>query len=83
MGYSKANPVDPIDRSAFEAFCGVGVVITEEQIAEKVKAHLRPSPQPSPPRECLIGFLCVQLTPMNVLIKAITKTCRQEKIPTG
>lgn len=37
MEFLKSNPVDPIDRSALEAFCGVGVVITLEQITEKVK----------------------------------------------
>ena len=37
MDYFKANPVDSINTNAFEASCGVGVVITREQIAEKVK----------------------------------------------
>lgn len=36
MDFYKATPVDPVDRTALEAACGVGVVITEEQIAEKV-----------------------------------------------
>ena len=37
MDYYKATPVDPVDRTALEAACGVGVVITEEQITEKVR----------------------------------------------
>ncbi len=36
MEFLKSNPVDPVNRDAFEAFCGVGVVITQDQIAEKV-----------------------------------------------
>ena len=44
MEYCKANPVGPIDRTAFEAFCGVGVVITEEQIREKVKFKVKQLP---------------------------------------
>lgn len=38
MEYCKANPVDPINTAVFEVSCGVGVVITEEQITEKVRA---------------------------------------------
>lgn len=37
MDYCKSHPVDPIEMNAFEASCGVGVVITREQIAEKVR----------------------------------------------
>ena len=36
MEFLKANPVDPVATDAFEEFCGVGVVITEEQIIAKV-----------------------------------------------
>ena len=38
LDYFKSYPVDPVDVAAFEAFCGVGVVITPEQIAEKASA---------------------------------------------
>lgn len=36
MEFLKCHPVDPVDMAAFEASSGVGVVITLEQIAEKV-----------------------------------------------
>ena len=36
MDYLKCNPVDPVAMDAFEEACGVGVVITREQITEKV-----------------------------------------------
>lgn len=36
MEFLKSHPVDHIDVNAFEASCGVGVVITREEIAEKV-----------------------------------------------
>ena len=36
MDFMKSNPVDPLNKAAFEESCGVGVVITREQIADKV-----------------------------------------------
>ena len=36
LEYLLSNPVDPMDRAQFEESCGVGVVITEEQIRECV-----------------------------------------------
>nr|XP_006822206.1 PREDICTED: glutamine--tRNA ligase [Saccoglossus kowalevskii] len=39
--YFKSNPLDPIDISAFEAACGVGVVVTPEQIEEVVEEVLK------------------------------------------
>jgi len=33
------NPVDPINQKNLEASCGVGVVITRDQITEKVRGH--------------------------------------------
>ena len=36
LEYLLSNPVDPVDRAQFEESCGVGVVITEEQIKECV-----------------------------------------------
>ena len=34
--YLKRHPVDPIDTAEFEHCCGVGVVVTQEDIDEKV-----------------------------------------------
>ena len=36
LEYLLSNPVDPVDWAQFEESCGVGVVITEEQIKECV-----------------------------------------------
>ncbi len=36
MEFMKSNPVEPLNKESFEASCGVGVVITRDQIAEKV-----------------------------------------------
>ena len=36
MEYLKSHPLDPIDTAAFEQHCGVGVVISQEEITEKV-----------------------------------------------
>lgn len=36
LEFLKSHPVDPIDVAAFELDCGVGVVITPEQITEQV-----------------------------------------------
>ena len=36
MEFLKSNPLDPVARDVLEAACGVGVVITREQIVEKV-----------------------------------------------
>ena len=36
LDYLLSSPVDPMDRAQFEESCGVGVVITKEQIRECV-----------------------------------------------
>ena len=36
LEFLKSHPVDPVDVAAFELDCGVGVVITPEQITEQV-----------------------------------------------
>ena len=36
LEFLKSHPVDPIDVAAFELDCGVGVVITPDQITEQV-----------------------------------------------
>ena len=36
FNYLKGHPADPIDTAEFEQHCGVGVVVTEEEINEKV-----------------------------------------------
>lgn len=36
LEYLKTNPVDPIDTAAFEQACGVGVVISQEEIVGHV-----------------------------------------------
>ncbi len=36
LDFFKSTPVDPVDVGAFETACGVGVVITPEQISEQV-----------------------------------------------
>lgn len=37
LDYLKSHPVDPIDSADFERSCGVGVVISQEEINEKVR----------------------------------------------
>ena len=37
MEFLKSHPVDPIDVAAFEEDCGVGVVITLDQITHQVQ----------------------------------------------
>jgi len=37
MEFLKSHPVDPIEVASFEASCGVGVVVTKEEIADKVR----------------------------------------------
>ena len=39
LEFLKSHPVDPIDVAAFELDCGVGVVITPEQITKQVSTH--------------------------------------------
>ena len=36
LEFLKSHPVDPIDVAAFELDCGVGVVITPDQIVQQV-----------------------------------------------
>lgn len=36
LEFLKSHPMDPIDVAAFELDCGVGVVITPDQITEQV-----------------------------------------------
>lgn len=38
LDYLKTHPVDPIDTKAFEQYCGVGVVISQEEITQCVSA---------------------------------------------
>ncbi len=37
----KSHPIDPVDQSEFSKACGVGVVITKEEIAQVVTATLK------------------------------------------
>ncbi|XP_053325199.1 glutamine--tRNA ligase [Spea bombifrons] len=41
LDYVKAHPVDPIDVADFEKECGVGVIVTPEQIEEAVEAVIQ------------------------------------------
>ncbi|KAM9326993.1 glutamine--tRNA ligase [Gastrophryne carolinensis] len=41
LDYVKSHPVDPIDVADFERECGVGVVVTPEEIEEAVEAVLK------------------------------------------
>jgi glutaminyl-tRNA synthetase len=41
LEFLKSHPLDPIDVAAFELDCGVGVVITPEQITEQVFEWIR------------------------------------------
>ncbi|KAM4722110.1 glutamine--tRNA ligase [Rhinophrynus dorsalis] len=41
LDYVKAHPLDPIDAVEFEKECGVGVVVTPEQIEEAVEAVIQ------------------------------------------
>ena len=36
LEFLKSHPVDPVDAAAFELSCGVGVIITPEQITQQV-----------------------------------------------
>ena len=36
MDFFKNNPVDPVDEAAFESACGVGVVVSPDQIEDVV-----------------------------------------------
>ena len=36
LEFLKSHPMDPIDTAAFELDCGVGVVITADQIIQQV-----------------------------------------------
>lgn len=38
LDYFKSNPGDMVDKVALETHCGVGVVITPEEIAEEVRS---------------------------------------------
>ena len=40
MEYLLSNPLDPLDVKKFDEFCGVGVVITPEQIKKTVNSNL-------------------------------------------
>lgn len=37
LDYVKGHPQDPLDQQAFETACGVGVVVTPEQIEDAVR----------------------------------------------
>ena len=39
MQYFLSNPVDKVDVAAFEAACGVGVVVTPEQVEQAVSTE--------------------------------------------
>ena len=39
--FLKSHPVDPIDVKSFEQFCGVGVVISQDDINQKVGMCVR------------------------------------------
>lgn len=39
LDFLKSHPVDPINTATFELDCGVGVVITAEQITQQVLSH--------------------------------------------
>ena len=39
LEFLKSHPVDPVDVAAFELDCGVGVVITPEQITQQVFSY--------------------------------------------
>ncbi|CAI9605285.1 unnamed protein product, partial [Staurois parvus] len=41
LDYVKGHPVDPIDVADFEKECGVGVVVTPEEIEEAVEAVIQ------------------------------------------
>lgn len=38
--YLKSNPVDPIDIASFEGFCGVGIVVTREEIVDVIRESI-------------------------------------------
>uniref|UniRef100_A0A4W3K9E9 Glutamine--tRNA ligase n=1 Tax=Callorhinchus milii TaxID=7868 RepID=A0A4W3K9E9_CALMI len=40
LDYIKSHPVDPIDATNFEKECGIGIVVTPEQIEEAVEATI-------------------------------------------
>ncbi len=40
LEFLKTHPVDPIDTTTFEQCCGVGVVISQEEITQCVSAGL-------------------------------------------
>ena len=37
LDYLKTHPVDPLDATAFEQYCGVGVVVSQEEISDCVR----------------------------------------------
>ncbi|XP_057212200.1 glutamine--tRNA ligase [Triplophysa rosa] len=41
LDFMKSHPQDPVDQKAFETFCGVGVVVTPEQIEDAVESIIR------------------------------------------
>ncbi|XP_051950388.1 glutamine--tRNA ligase-like [Xyrauchen texanus] len=41
LDFVKSHPRDPVDRSEFEKACGVGVVVTSEQIENKVELIIK------------------------------------------
>lgn len=36
----KSHPVDPVNRTEFEEVCGVGVVVTEEEIVMEIRSAI-------------------------------------------
>uniref|UniRef100_A0AAY4D9N5 Glutamine--tRNA ligase n=1 Tax=Denticeps clupeoides TaxID=299321 RepID=A0AAY4D9N5_9TELE len=41
LDFVKSHPQDPLDRSTFESFCGVGAVVTPEQIEDAVEQVIK------------------------------------------
>lgn len=60
LEFLKSHPVDPIDVAAFELDCGVGVVITPEQITEQVFWVDKGSPRVSSHNMFLMGVQKVE-----------------------